>query len=68
MKGLSLFSIDQDRLAFGIGPRRWGARDVHANEVFLDDYQVLAATIIGAEGQGFTIAGRKPRNVMGVQS
>ena len=68
-EGLSLFFIDFDKHASGLELKRikkMGGRAVDANEVFFDNYQVPADTLIGEEGQGFKIVWRKPRSVMGV--
>ena len=57
-EGLSLFFIDFDRHAPGLELKRikkMGGRAIDANEVFFDNYQVPADTLIGEEGQGFKI-------------
>lgn len=57
-EGLSLFFIDFDKHAPGLELKRikkMGSRAVDANEVFFDNYQVSADTLIGEEGQGFKI-------------
>ena len=57
-EGLSLFFIDFDKHAPGLELKRikkMGGRAVDANEVFFDNYQVSADTLIGEEGQGFKI-------------
>ena len=57
-EGLSLFFIDFDRNAPGLDLRKikkMGGRAVDANEVFFDNYQVPADTLIGDEGEGFKI-------------
>ncbi|KAM0428879.1 hypothetical protein ACHAPT_006679 [Fusarium lateritium] len=55
-EGLSLFSIDLDREQPGLDMRKikkMGGRAVDANEVFFDNYQVPANSLIGEEGKGF---------------
>jgi len=57
-EGLSLFFIDFDKTAPGLELKRikkMGGRAIDANEVFFDNYQVPADTLIGKEGQGFKI-------------
>ncbi|KAI8634919.1 putative acyl-CoA dehydrogenase [Xylariaceae sp. FL1651] len=57
-EGLSLFCIDLDREAPGLDMRKikkMGGRAVDANEVFFDNYQIPASTLIGNENQGFRI-------------
>ena len=57
-EGLSMFFIDFDTAAPGLELKRikkMGGRAVDANEVFFDNYQVPADTLIGQEGQGFKI-------------
>ncbi|EMR62758.1 putative acyl- dehydrogenase protein [Eutypa lata UCREL1] len=57
-EGLSLFCIDLNRSAPGLEMRRikkMGGRAVDANEVFFDNYEIPADTLIGPEGQGFKI-------------
>ncbi|KAL3428440.1 acyl-dehydrogenase [Phlyctema vagabunda] len=57
-EGLSLFCIDLDRSKTGLKMskiKKMGGRAVDANEVFFDNYQVPADTLIGAENQGFKI-------------
>lgn len=57
-EGLSLFFIDFDKNAPGVELKRikkMGGRAVDANEVFFDNYQIPADTLIGEEGQGFKI-------------
>ena len=62
-EGLSLFFIDfNGRHAPGLELKKikkMGGRAVDANEVFFDNYQVPADTLIGEEGQGFKIVRRK---------
>ena len=70
-EGLSLFFIDFDRHAPGLELKRikkMGGRAVDANEVFFDNYQIPADTLIGEEGQGFKIVRRKPRPVFHVMN
>ena len=65
-EGLSLFFIDFDKHAPGLELKRikkMGGRAVDANEVFFDNYQVSADTLIGEEGQGFKIVWNNPRLV-----
>ncbi|KAF5013617.1 hypothetical protein FDECE_378 [Fusarium decemcellulare] len=55
-EGLSLFSIDLDRNQPGLDLRKikkMGGRAVDANEVFFDNYQIPANSLIGEEGKGF---------------
>lgn len=55
-EGLSLFSIDLDKTQPGLELRKikkMGGRAVDANEVFFDNYQIPADTLIGEEGKGF---------------
>ncbi|EEQ87317.2 acyl-CoA dehydrogenase [Blastomyces dermatitidis ER-3] len=57
-EGLSLFFIDFDKDASGLGLRRikkMGGRAVDANEVFFDNYRIPADSLIGEEGDGFKI-------------
>ena len=57
-EGLSLFFIDFDKSAQGVDIRqikKMGGRAVDANEIFFDNYRVPVDTLIGKEGQGFTI-------------
>ena len=42
-------------VAVGRRRRRGGGRAVDANEIFFDNYRVPVDTLIGKEGQGFTI-------------
>jgi acyl-CoA dehydrogenase len=56
--GLSLFFIPFSTSAPGLKLSRiskMGARAVDANEVFFDNYSVPASSLIGTEGQGFSI-------------
>jgi acyl-CoA dehydrogenase len=57
-EGLSLFCIDLNRDQPGLDMRKikkMGGRAVDANEVFFDNYQIPADTLIGEENQGFKI-------------
>jgi acyl-CoA dehydrogenase len=57
-EGLSMFCIDLDKTKPGLEMRRikkMGGRAVDANEVFFDNYQIPASSLIGAENQGFHI-------------
>ncbi|KAK8076406.1 hypothetical protein PG994_003678 [Apiospora phragmitis] len=62
-EGLSLFCIDLDRTSSssyspGLDMRKikkMGGRAVDANEVFFDNYQIPADTLVGTENQGFKI-------------
>ena len=68
-EGLSLFFIDLDRHAPGLELKKikkMGARAVDANEVFFDNYQVPADTLIGEEGQGFRIVRKRAELTMDV--
>lgn len=56
--GLSMFCIDLDRSRPGLDLKRikkMGGRAVDANEVFFDNYEVPADTLVGTEGQGLKI-------------
>ncbi|KAF7552538.1 hypothetical protein G7Z17_g4271 [Cylindrodendrum hubeiense] len=55
-EGLSLFSIDLDQEQPGLDLKKikkMGGRAVDANEVFFDNYQIPAGSLIGEEGKGF---------------
>ncbi|KAK7990782.1 acyl-CoA dehydrogenase/oxidase [Apiospora arundinis] len=61
-EGLSLFCIDlpdpSSREGSGLDMRKikkMGGRAVDANEVFFDNYQIPADTLVGTEDQGFKI-------------
>ncbi|KAG2414711.1 hypothetical protein HFD88_003903 [Aspergillus terreus] len=57
-QGLSVFCIDLDRNKPGLDMRRikkMGGRAVDANEVWFDNYQIPANTLVGQEGEGFRI-------------
>ncbi|KAJ9489457.1 hypothetical protein VN97_g3823 [Penicillium thymicola] len=57
-EGLSLFCIDIDRENPGLDLRKikkMGGRAVDANEVFFDNYEIPANTLVGEENQGFKI-------------
>ncbi|KAK0386113.1 hypothetical protein NLU13_5950 [Sarocladium strictum] len=57
-EGLSLFCIDLDRDQPGLDMRKirkLGGRAVDANEVFFDNYEIPADSLVGEEGQGFRI-------------
>ncbi|PWY94006.1 acyl-CoA dehydrogenase [Aspergillus sclerotioniger CBS 115572] len=57
-QGLSMFCIDLDRSQPGLEMRKikkMGGRAVDANEVFFDQYEVPAQTLIGRENDGFRI-------------
>lgn len=57
-EGLSLFCIDLDRSRPGLEINRikkMGGRAVDANEVFFDNYEIPADSLIGKESQGFKI-------------
>ncbi|KAF7179303.1 hypothetical protein CNMCM7691_008236 [Aspergillus felis] len=56
--GLSMFCIDLDRKKPGLDMRKikkMGGRAVDANEVFFDNYQIPANTLVGEENEGFRI-------------
>ncbi|KAF4186763.1 hypothetical protein CNMCM7927_005150 [Aspergillus lentulus] len=56
--GLSMFCIDLDRAKPGLDMRKikkMGGRAVDANEVFFDNYQIPANTLVGEENEGFKI-------------
>ncbi|CAM1508951.1 Fc.00g026900.m01.CDS01 [Cosmosporella sp. VM-42] len=55
-EGLSLFSIDLDQSQPGLDMKKikkMGGRAVDANEVFFENYQIPANSLIGQEGKGF---------------
>jgi len=57
-EGLSMFCIDLDRSNPALELKKikkMGGRAVDANEVFFDNYEVPASTLVGTEGQGFRI-------------
>jgi acyl-CoA dehydrogenase len=57
-KGLSLFCIDIDKTRPGLHMqkiKKMGGRAVDANEIFFDNYEIPAESLIGAEDQGFKI-------------
>lgn len=57
-EGLSMFCIDLDKSSPGLELKRikkMGGRAVDANEVFFDNYEIPADTLVGSEGQGFKI-------------
>ena len=57
-EGLSMFCIDLDRSKPGLEMKKikkMGGRAVDANEVFFDNYEVPASTLVGTEGQGLKI-------------
>ncbi|KAF7307749.1 hypothetical protein MKEN_01135000 [Mycena kentingensis (nom. inval.)] len=57
-EGLSLFCIDLDRSQSGLEMRRikkMGGRAVDANEVFFDNYEIPANSLVGDEDKGFKI-------------
>lgn len=57
-EGLSMFCIDLDRSKPGLSMRRikkMGGRAVDANEVFFDNYEIPASSIVGEQGAGFRI-------------
>ncbi|KAF4221728.1 hypothetical protein CNMCM5878_008188 [Aspergillus fumigatiaffinis] len=56
--GLSMFCIDLDCDKPGLDMRKikkMGGRAVDANEVFFDNYQIPANTLVGEENEGFRI-------------
>ncbi|OKL61074.1 hypothetical protein UA08_03476 [Talaromyces atroroseus] len=56
--GLSMFAINLDRENPGLELKKikkMGARAVDANEVFFDNYEIFADTLVGKEGDGFRI-------------
>lgn len=57
-EGLSMFYIDMDKSQPGLDVKRikkMGGRAVDANEVFFDNYEIPADSLIGKEGDGFKI-------------
>lgn len=57
-EGLSMFCIDFDKSKPGLELKKikkMGGQAVDANEVFFNNYEVPADTLIGSEGQGFKI-------------
>jgi alkylation response protein AidB-like acyl-CoA dehydrogenase len=55
-RGISFFLVDMRQPGIRVRPIRTLAGDHEVNEVFLDDVRVSAADLVGAEGQGWTIA------------
>lgn len=57
-EGLSMFCIDIDKTKPGLSMskiKKMGGRAVDANEVFFDNYEISADSLVGTEGQGFKI-------------
>lgn len=57
-EGLSMFCIDLDRARPGLEMKKikkMGGRAVDANEVFFDNYEIPASSLIGQKDQGFRI-------------
>lgn len=57
-EGLSMFAIDLDRSRPGLELRKikkMGGRAVDANEVFFDNYEIPADSLIGKESDGFKV-------------
>jgi len=54
--GISFFLVDMRQPGVRVRPIRTLAGDHEVNEVFLDDVRVPAADLVGAEGQGWSIA------------
>jgi len=55
-KGMSMFVMDMDTPGITLRPIRQSNGQAEFNEMFLDDVEIPAASIIGAEGQGWLIA------------
>lgn len=57
-EGLSMFAIDLDRSRPGLELKKikkMGGRAVDANEVFFDNYEIPADSLIGKESDGFKV-------------
>jgi acyl-CoA dehydrogenase len=57
-EGLSMFAIDLDRSRPGLELKKikkMGGRAVDANEVFFDNYEIPAGSLIGKESDGFKV-------------
>ncbi|CRG90694.1 acyl-CoA dehydrogenase [Talaromyces islandicus] len=57
-EGLSMFAIDLDRSHPGLELKKikkMGGRAVDANEVFFDNYEIPADSLIGKESDGFNV-------------
>ncbi|WP_400162222.1 acyl-CoA dehydrogenase [Brevibacillus sp. TJ4] len=57
-KGISAFIVDKDTPGFHVGKReqKMGLHGSHTTELILEDAAVPAENLLGAEGDGFTIA------------
>jgi alkylation response protein AidB-like acyl-CoA dehydrogenase len=55
-RGISFFLVDMRQPGVRVRPIRTLAGDHEVNEVFLDNVRVPAADLVGAEGQGWSIA------------
>lgn len=55
-RGISFFLVDMRQPGVRVRPIRTLAGDHEVNEVFLDQVRVPAGDLVGAEGQGWTIA------------
>lgn len=55
-RGISFLLIDMAQPGVSVRPILSASGDHEVNEVFLDNVQVPAANLVGAEGQGWTIA------------
>jgi alkylation response protein AidB-like acyl-CoA dehydrogenase len=55
-RGISFFLVDMRQPGIKVRPIRTLAGDHEVNEVFLDDVRVPATDLVGAEGQGWSIA------------
>ncbi len=55
-RGISFFLVDMRQAGVRVRPIRTLAGDHEVNEVFLDDVRVQSADLVGAEGQGWSIA------------
>jgi len=57
-KGISAFIVPMDAKGVSCGPKehKLGIRASHSSSIFMEDARIPAGNLLGAEGQGFTIA------------
>ena len=57
-KGISAFVVPMDGKGVSCGPKehKLGIRASHSSSIFLEDARIPAGNLLGAEGQGFTVA------------